>query len=284
MYALTGKECNKEFFHFSEDHAMDLNKVLKVLQGELAGSIFRGAIPSHICEKVEENFWKSPFIKERLDKVPAVYIGTYHYGKDLDTYFEEANQYREKLDALFEGTQHFFNNFIMNLTKYLEENGIRFRLAEHLGRQASSFRMASFPRIEPYAVKPHDDFAQCKAPIQKGFEIQNVKDFEIITVNICLANDAAKHEPEISGKFNYWNIQPNDSDRKHFNIEATGYPYPVELLHRFDRIEFPVYKGDLFLLNGRNIHGVGPFLGKSNRVTMQFFMGFINNNTVVYWV
>ncbi len=175
MYTLTGSECDKNMFHFYEAREIDFNKVFKVLNGELAGNIYRSAIPSYVCKKIEENFWNSPFRRNRSDEVSALYLGTFHYNKNLDEYLQEAGQYRDKLESLFEGTNHFFNDFINGFKTFLKGKGINFRLAEHFGRQASPFRMSAFPQESPFAVKPHDDLLNLKIRNKRGLKYKMLK-------------------------------------------------------------------------------------------------------------
>ncbi len=99
----------------------------------------------------------------------------------------------------------------------------------------------------------------------------------MIAVNICLDNYN-------DGHLYIWNIQPDDQARAALNIEETGYSYPLHLVEDFNKIVMPIRAGDLYCFNGRNIHAVkSKFTSKHYRTTITFFMGYIDDNTIIYW-
>lgn len=278
---LTGKINNQSFFNFYESTQLNFNKILQVLKGNLAGCVIRNFVPLDVCKKVEENFWSSSFLKKRQDNVPAYYIGPYHYNKNLEEYIQQAKKARQGLNQLFQGTANFFVEFIMNFSAFLQKENIIVRIAEYNGEKASAFRLLSWPNSTNFSLEPHDDIAQCGTVLQKGFEIQNVRNYEVVAINICLDNDKAGKQ----GQLHYWNMQPDDQSRKILGIEETGYPYPSYLLSNIEKMILSVFPGDLYCFNGRNIHAVGSNINKENkRLILSFFIGFIDDNTIVYWV
>jgi len=274
---LTGKVHSKEFFCFFEDSKINTDKIVDVLSGKIAGCIFRGVIPKEVCKKIAVNFWQNQLISQRLDNVPAIYLGTYHYEKDLKTYLKEVEQTKAELLELFKGTENIFNSFIHRLTISLKKNNILLRIAQHKKKQAGSFLMRSWNNLGEYSLSPHEDSAQCYSLKQKGFEIQSTINYEIVAVNFCIENN-------IGGSLHYWNIQPNDNDRKNLGLEETGYPYPQDLLINYEKIVLPIYTGDIYCFNGRNIHAVDKINKLSSpRSTISFFTGFKDDKTAIYW-
>ena len=277
MNKIVGNSHHKDFFKFYEEKIIHIEKVYEVLMGKVAGCIFRNIIANDICSKITDNFWKSPSLKQRSDNVPAFYVGAYHYEKELSAYLAQAHCSNKSLPYLFSNTTNIFDEFISSLAIYLESRGITLRLAEHENKKAGHFLMRSWSNSGSYALKPHEDLAQCGSLKQKDFEIQRVRDYEVVAVNMCLENGE-------DGNLHYWNIQPNNLTRKRLGIEETGYPYPENLLEDFQKIILPIKKGDIYCFNGRNIHAVDELnQANRNRLTLSFLMGFINSKTVVYW-
>lgn len=276
---LEGKVSNKNFFYFFEDSKIDINKIVEVLSGKIAGCIFRNIISKEVCNKISNNFWNCSLINKRYDNVPAYYLGTYHYKKDLTTYFKEVEQTQHQLLELFKNTDNIFYNFMNMLSTHLSNNGISLRLAQYQEKKAGAFIMRSWNNSGAYALNPHEDLAQCYSSIQRGFEIQSTANYQVVAVNICIENS-------IGGNLHYWNIQPNNNDRKKLGIEETGYPYPESLLINYNKIVLPIYTGDIYCFNGRNVHAVDKIKNSDNqklRSTISFFIGFKDDRTVIYW-
>lgn len=281
---LSGKSHDENFFKYYTSSKVQFSEILKVLKGEILGCIFNDVIPRRFGDIVYRNAFNNKkmlkkITKEISDESPPIYVGTQHYKKDLGVYLDEAKHVLPELNSLFKDIKpkdNFYYNFISDFSKYLEEYNIKLRLAEHKGRPASPFWIRSFDASKEFIISPHDDAPQLLCPKQVGFEIQSVKN--IIAVNICLEN-------ENNGILLHYNLQPDDNMRKAYGVEHTGYPYPIHILEKLQRIELNAKKGDFYFLNANNIHAVKVNeISKNLRTTMSWFMGFKDDNTVLYWI
>ncbi len=274
---VTGKSWPKEYFRFLERDRFDGRDVVRVMRGEVAGVIFRGAIEPAVCERVKKNFWESPMLRQRGDAVPAYYLGTYHYQKELELYLNEAAATRAALENVFAGTRNFYRDIMGGVRAALEEEGVVLRVAEHQGRPAGEFVMRSWSAVGSYALAAHDDGAQLTARKQAGFEIQQVVVNPLAAVNLCLENGQG-------GDLVYWNVEPDSATRRALGVEETGHPYAAELLEGFPRIDLPIHTGDAYFFNGKLVHAVraqskpGEF-----RSTISLLMGFKEPKTAIYW-
>lgn len=279
IQTISGKIHNRNYFQFkSTTGAFNPASVLNVLNGQLAGCMFKRQVTANQRKAIAENFWKHKMLKNREDGVYAYNLGAYHYDKELDTYFEEVKLYEKETKRLFEGTDNIVHNFIDTIRMYVKPLGIDVRLASHQGREASPYRMKCWINNGEYALLPHDDLAQCTSKKQNGFEIQKSVNYNILAVNICIENDSSK-----GGNLHYWNIQPDQQTKKILGVEETGYPYSPEDLVDFEKLVIPIDCGDIYCFNGKNIHAVEAYQKNQQRTIINFFMSFIDSKTIVYW-
>ena len=276
--SITGRTYSPEYFRINEFTTLDPREIVRVMRGEVAGCIFRGAMAPEICAGVTKNFWASPELRQRGDTVPAYYVGTYHYAKPLSTYVTEAGQTQQALHALFDGHRNVFQELMDQVSAEFAQDGITLRVAEHEGNAAGEFVVRAWSGGGKLALAAHDDAAQLTATAQAGFEIQEVARNPLAAANLCLQNGAA------GGQLLYWNIEPDGPTRKALGIEETGYPYQPEWLGEFDCIELDIRPGDIYFFNGKLIHAVqaqaeaGEF-----RSTISFLMGMKDDQTAIYW-
>jgi hypothetical protein len=274
---VTGRVASPEYFRIVERQKFDPADVVRVMRGEIAGVIFRGAISAETCEQVKKNFWANPMLRKRGDAVPAYYLGTYHYAKELELYLQEAETTRAALAEVFHGAENFYARIMDGVAASLRAEGVAMRVAEHQGRRAGEFVMRSWSGSGTFALAAHDDGAQLTARKQAGFEIQRVRANPLTAVNLCLENGEG-------GELVYWNVEPDDATRRALGVEETGHPYAAELLNDFPKIELPIHTGDAYFFNGKLVHGVraqtrpGEF-----RSTISLLMGFLDPQTVIYW-
>lgn len=274
---LTGKIRSSEYFKIDAFRNIDLDAIYRALTAQVAGGIFKGVLSKNACQKISDNFWDSPSLRQRSDGVPAYYVGTYHYKKAMDVYLAEAEKTRADVKSLFMETEDFLENLLTSLRAYLAEKGIALRLAQYEGAPAGEYLMRSWCDSGNFALEPHDDGAQLKTELQSGFEIAKTLDYTPVAVNICLQNGAG-------GDLHYWNYEPDDNARAKLGLLETGYPYPVELLSPFESMQVPIEQGDVYFFNGANIHAVSSQTCKETyRSTISFLMGFIDPKTVIYW-
>ncbi|HEY3756651.1 MAG TPA: hypothetical protein VGL42_10925 [Opitutaceae bacterium] len=274
---VTGTSGGPEFFQIIERREFAAADVLRVLRGEVAGVIFRGAIDPESCERIKRNFWSNPMRRQRGDSVPAHYLGTYHYGKELDLYFSEAETTRDAVAAVFAGGSNIYAQMRGEISSALAQQGVALRVAEMNGRRAGDFVMRSWSASGQFALAAHDDAAQLTARRQAGFEIQEVVPNAVTAVNLCLENGSG-------GELVYWNVIPDDATRRALGVEETGYPYAADLLTEYTKIELPIHRGDVYFFNGKYVHAVRASAGAgAQRSTISLLMGFKDPKTVVTW-
>jgi hypothetical protein len=274
---VTGKQESPEYFQILERGKFDPADVVRVMRGEVAGVIFRGAISQATCEQVKKNFWANPMLRKRGDAVPAYYLGTYHYAKELDLYLQEAEATRAALSEVFAGTENFYARIMDGIAGVLRAQGVTLRVAEHQGRQAGEFVMRSWSASGNFALAAHDDGAQLTARKQAGFEIQQVVVNPLTAVNLCLENGEG-------GELVYWNLQPDAATRRALGVEETGHPYAAELLGDFPRIDLAIRTGDAYFFNGKLVHAVkAQAQAGAHRSTISLLMGFKDPSTAIFW-
>jgi hypothetical protein len=275
--ALSGTVHPPHYFLIRESFAFDTDEVIRVLRGEVAGCIFRSIIPPSTCRQIAQNFWQHPDLRQRDDAVPAYILGTYHYGKPLDRYFDEADRYRGAQQLVFDGCENIFHRVVSAVRSGLAGRGVSLRVASHNDRSASEFVMRSWCGRGRFSLEPHDDGAQLACALQRSFEIQKVAAFPVVSVNMCLENPSA-------GELHYWNIEPDEAARARYGLEETGYPYPVDALDGFEKIVLAVRPGDVYCFAGKHVHAVAAQLEDVGyRSTLSFLMGFCDRATVIYW-
>ncbi len=276
--AITGRIYPPEYFKIGEFTRLDAKEIVRVMRGEVAGCIFRGVMDPALCQRVCDNFWKHPQRRQRGDAVPAYYLGTYHYAKELSLYLDEAAATSVAVHEVFDGGRNVFDELMTEVRAELARTGVALRTARHEGRDAAEFVIRSWSGGGKFALAAHDDAAQLTAKLQAGFEIQEVARNPLAAVNMCLQNGAG------GGQLVYWNIEPDVATRRALGLEETGYPYQAEWLDGFDRIDLPVHAGDIYFFNGKLIHAVQ---AQSNpgefRSTISFLMGFKDPQTAIYW-
>lgn len=275
---ITGRIYSDDYFRINEFVRLDPKEIVRVMRGDVAGCIFRGAMDPALCAGINANFWKSPKLRKRGDAVPAYYVGTYHYGKELGLYCDEAADTREALHDLFAGGRNVFSELMSEVRAELGRSGVSLRVAHHEGRDAGEFVVRSWSGGGQFALAAHDDAAQLTAKKQAGFEIQEVAVNPLAAVNMCLQNGAA------GGNLIYWNIEPDVATRKALGVEETGYPYQAEWLDSFGRIDLPIHAGDIYFFNGKLIHAVqAQSVAGEFRSTISFLMGLKDAKTAIYW-
>src|SRR5262245_19191641 len=175
--ALSGTVHPPHYFLIRESLAFDPDEVIRVLRGDVAGCIFRSIIPPSTCRQIARNFWSHPDLRQRDDAVPAYILGTYHYGKPLDRYFDEADRYRDAQQRVFDGCENIFDAAMSAVRAALAKRGVVLRVASHDNRAASEFVMRSWCGRGRFSLEPHEDGAQLRCALQKTFEIQKVAAF-----------------------------------------------------------------------------------------------------------
>ncbi|HVC19684.1 MAG TPA: hypothetical protein VNE16_06380 [Vicinamibacterales bacterium] len=277
LHGLSGPVRDPDFFQLPARPQLDLSLIDAVLTGQLAGCFFKQIVDHQVSQQVARNFWAHPHLQTRNDDVPAWVLGTYHYGRPLGTYLDLAQGVRQSLRDVFAGSRDVFHEVMGALGAHLQARGVTLRVARHGDREASPFVMRSWRGAGTFALEPHDDGAQLRQQAQAGFEIQAITEAPVVAMNICLENDG-------DGQLHYWNVEPNEADRRAFGVEETGYPYPLRALDGVPKLVVPVERGDVYFFNGRFVHAVQALgTGHGYRSTISCLLGFRDPETVIYW-
>lgn len=269
------------YFQIVERNEIDWQLWIDVLQGKVAGAIFRGILNQELRQQISHNFWHSPSLRLKADGIQAHYkafLGPF-ISKPLEVYLDEAEQTRKDVQGLFANTGDFFQFLIGSIGKHLAAQGCSLRVAEHNGRKAGEYRTRSWTNINTgnFVFAPHDDVGLLNAPHLQGFEIGQLVNGRAVGANICLENGEG-------GELHYWNISPNDETRETLGIKYAGVGYPVAALAEFDKIVLPIRSGDIYVFDLTKVHAVGPQAKEEGeRLNISWFMGFRDPTTVIYW-
>ncbi|WP_329314362.1 hypothetical protein [Streptomyces sp. NBC_01262] len=274
---LSGWAGDADYFVFREYDAYHPRAVVDVLQGKVAGVIFRNMVTQDTCAQLAARFWASPARKTRGSEAPGYYAGAYHYHKTTEDYLNESERTAAGLNELLDIPENPLTAFYCGLADALAEQNATVRLAQHGGRDACRGLLRSWHGQGQYALAPHDDISQCTEPKQADFEIQRVADHHATALNICLENGGG-------GRLAYWNIQPDEACRHRLGLHYTGSPYPLETLEGIEVKWIDVNAGDVYVFNGSHVHAVEPNTDPSlRRTTLAGLLGFIDDKTVVSW-
>jgi hypothetical protein len=91
--------------------------------------------------------------------------------------------------------------------------------------------------------------------------------------------------PRSGGALRVWNIRPDDACRRRCGTVRSGYPYQVDWLRDREFLDLEVRDGWLVLMNGGLVHGVtGYDRADDGRLLINFFLGSLDERTVIHWV
>ena len=278
---ITGASLPATGFRLHEtERVVDIDAVFDVLHGELAAYRIRGFVPPDVCDRIVQNFWDSeqrvPRYGEGQDGVEAYLIGASHYGKPTVQYLEEVRDCREAVEGLYAGTVSPISAFRGEIASDRRDL-MGLRPAALDGLDAGDSKAVYWNDLGNFLLKPHDDLAQVKDPIQWDFEIREA-------VRVMALNVYAQ-VPANAGQLKVWNIEPDDETRAELGLTNVGFPYPAEPLDDFDSIIIPVETGDLCVVNGNLVHAVlrGDPGSSRNRLLITSFMGVNLANELIWW-
>lgn len=279
---ISGSCLSEDQFRLDETNEnIDVNKVFDVLNGNLAAYRIRNFLTNDCCRQIVNNFWESSAKVPRYgygeNGVEGYFIGASHIEKSTLQYLEDALAFEPAVNALFVDSINPLTKFNDLLVTGKEEK-VQVRAAKFNGLQAGSAKAIYWNNIGEFLLNPHEDLAQTRDPLQKGFEIQQAN--RIMAVNFYAS------VPEGSGQLKIWNIDPDDTARKVLDLTYSGFPYPAELLEDFSSMIIPVTTGDLCIINGNLIHAVlrgNPNALTKDRLLITFFMGFNDNKELIWW-
>lgn len=265
------------YFQIVEKNGIDWQLWLDVLQGKVAGAIFREAVNKEVRQQICDNFWQHIASKPKENSLPAhakAFVGA-SLSKSIEAYCQQAEQTRQDISGLFDNTGDFFEYLMGNIRESLVQQGFSLRIAEYNGIQAGKCKMRSWANTGDFVLVPHDDFGVLKASHLKNFEVGTID--RVVGHLMCLENGAG-------GELQYWNISPNDETREALGFEYDSFGYPVDSLAKFDKITLPIKPGDIYLFDVTKVHAVGAKANDEvNRSTIAWSMGFLDPQTVLYW-
>jgi hypothetical protein len=270
---VSGSVAPDRYFRFEEHCTFDPEGVIDVLRGKYLGIIYRNAIDSTASNSLLQAFWRNPATKRRTD-APSYFLGTYHFDKSAETYLTETAAVTSSVESLthMEGSPWVWFRDIVG--DRLRGEGAELRTAEMNGMKACPALIRSWDAEGAFALYPHEDMSQCSDPRQTGFEIQRVTKYDVCAVNMCLANGAG-------GRLVIWNVRPDDATRERLGVKYTGFSYPPSELTGFKELYLSVRAGDIYVFNGAYVHAVEANQGV--RANLSFFMGILDEGTVVTW-
>ncbi|MFP4409894.1 hypothetical protein [Coleofasciculus sp.] len=271
------------YFKIVEKNKIDWQLWIDVLQGKVAGAIFRDVFNQELRQQVCYNFWNSLTLKQQTDGLPPsvkALLGTsleVITTNPLEVYFEEVKRTRKDIQSLFANTGDFFVFLIDNINEHLAAQGCSLRLAEYNGLKTGEYKMRSWGNTGTFVVAPHDDAGILGSPRMKDFEIGHLLNGRTVGVNICIENGEG-------GNLCYWNISPNDETRKALGFENDGFGYSLEYLANFDEVSVSIFPGDIYLFDTAKVHAIGrKTKDEENRLTVSWSMGLLNPTTFLYW-
>ncbi|MFF9572309.1 hypothetical protein [Streptomyces sp. NPDC014685] len=276
--SITGEVLPADRFQLHESEgALDIERVLDVLNGRLAAYRVRHFVPAAQCATLTRNFWDSPHRTPRhgegAEGIEAHILGASHIEVSTRDYLDAAADAREAVAALYDGAW----DPIARLREALAERIGVVRPAGHDGREAGSSKAVCWNNdSREFLLLPHDDLAQLSDPLQAGFEIQRVR--RVMAVNVY------PHVPGGRGQLRLWNIAPDDRIRARLGLSHSGYPYPPELLTGHASLTVPVATGDLCVINGNLVHAVlgGGSAAERGRLLLTCFTGLVDDE-VLCW-
>lgn len=278
---LTGRSlADHEFVVATAQGQVPSQPLAALLTGRLAGLHVRGAITEDQRAALLARFWSSRGLTERGGGVQGHYVGAYHYGNPLDRYLKEVEASRADIAELL-GAEDPVTLVVDAVGKAVKGLGASVRLASHEGRPAGRTRTVSWLTDGSNLLDPHEDASQLRHPDLDGFEVQRAYERGVTAANVYL------NMPPGGGHIRIWNIDPDEDSKRRFGVEHTGYYYPEPSVAGIPHVDVAPASGDLLFLNGRLVHAVIGYQGGSGvgaeRVSMNFVIGFIDPETVVYW-
>ncbi|RML55862.1 hypothetical protein ALQ93_200142 [Pseudomonas syringae pv. pisi] len=275
--AVTGWSGDSDFFAFPEYQVFDASVALSVLQGNLAGVIFRNCIDITVCDAIIEKFWAHPERQRRSAEAPGFYIGALHWLTPMSELMSKVTRAREALYSILDTPNEPTAEAI---SKILAASGGTLksaRAAIHNGQPVCDRLIRAWEGEGSYSLNPHEDESQISWPGQAEFEISQLTSHPVCALNICLENTSG-------GDLHYWNIRPDQQSKQRLGVQHSGIPYPLESLTQYQRFVVPIRRGDLYLFNGALLHAVTSKSGPADRrTTLSNLMSINDNHELIQW-
>jgi hypothetical protein len=258
-------------------------QVVSILDGRTPAVRVRGFLSGSECATAAAAFSSSQATVARSDGVAGRVLGAYHYRMTQSDYAETVRAGQTDVDEVLAVSGDPLGRILQAVERAVAPFGHEVRAARWDEVEAARMRISSWEGHGTYALEPHEDVGQLRDPGQRGFEAQQVADYTVVAVNVYPV------VPREGGALRVWNLLPDDKFRETLGIEHSGYPYPSEMLRHSASLDVELGTGDLIAMNGGMVHAVSAPVPDEDstgpaRLSMNFFLGYINRNTIVYWV
>lgn len=274
---VTGWSGDAAFFAFPEYQEFDASVALSVLQGKLAGVIFRNCIDTTVCAAIIEKFWAHPERQRRSAEAPGFYIGALHWLTPMSELMAKVPKAREALYSILDTPNEPTTEAIGKILAASGGTLKSARAATYNGQPVCDRLIRAWEGEGNYSLNPHEDESQISWPGQSEFEISQLTSHPVCALNMCLENTSG-------GDLHYWNIRPDQQSKERLKVQHTGIPYPLEALTQYERIVVPIRRGDLYLFNGGLLHAVTSKSGiHDRRTTLSNLMAINDNHELIQW-
>ncbi|MCZ0736884.1 hypothetical protein [Phreatobacter sp. AB_2022a] len=257
--------------------AISITDIVAVLKGEVTGLHVKEGFNPQVAAALTDNFFGNPGLKERRDGVPGQYIGASHYRMNAARYFRECADARPAIEALLGTMVDPVRALFDALKRELARDGIALRLARSEHGEANVCRATCWSGAGTYVLEPHDDVAQVLFA-GDDFELTEVAQNTVVALNFY------PNTAEEGGNLRVWDCKPTADDRRRYDVETTGYPYPQAALAGACYHDFMLQAGDIVLIDGGYVHGVTKQSGNGKpRLLVHAFLGFARPDLVLWW-
>jgi len=273
IQTLTGRQIvPKQFRARKTERILSNEDFMATLTGRCPAIVVKKAITPAMADSLSGAYLGQQ-AKRREDGVPAHEIGIGGYGLAPEEYFMRVMQTRADMDQLYSDAKAHLPTIFHELIHSALDPGMFLRQARLEGRIAADFRAIHFADQGPLALRPHEDRSQAL-----GYEYNDC-------LVICGANFYVRTpEDAEGGVLRMWNITPSDAVKEQLGVQATGYPYPVELLEDVPYIDIRPQAGDLVIFSADCIHAVTSWQGAAEqRVVFQSFLGLTASGHLLHW-
>lgn len=284
MITIQGWSYGENEFSLQEHGILNLGHAInRLLTGSIPIVLARNALDLSSCRALTEVFDRSPGRQERTDGVAGSVLGAYHYSQSFAEYIARIRSTSSHITNLLISGGNPVGRVLDIAREALAQLHVTMRPARWLDQDAAYCRAVSWSAPGEYLLLPHDDLGQLVDPQQSDFEVQQVASNTIVAVNIYV------NVPAGGGELKLWNVIPDSDTREEFAASGTGYPYPPEALSAFTSLRVPLQSGDMVLMNGGLVHAVIGYKDRANwpdgdRLVINFFMGYIDERTVIHWI
>lgn len=257
--------------------------MVSVLSGRMPALRVRGFLSKTECARAAAVFSSSNATVARSDGVVGQVLGAYHYRMARSEYAETIRAVQPVLDEVLAVAGDPLGRILRAVEHTVAPLGHRVRMARWHDIEAARIRISSWDGHGTYALEPHEDVGQLRDPRQRGFEAQQAADHTVVAINVYPV------VPRQGGVLRVWNLLPDDGVRESLGIASSGYPYPLDMLRGHASLDVELERGDLIVMNGGMVHAVSAPVVKEGsagpaRLSMNFFLGYIDRNTIVHWV